>query len=235
MKKNTQRPIHIYPHAVFMLLVLPLLNAVLNPVYAAVSGDVLLIVWANILSCIMYAVTTVTLYAGLGYSVLALVRGLNPVPYIVMYGVGLVLFYAGGIVSDRIYMTDKLFSEMLGLTLSTDLLNIGVEALMFAVTLLLVNMHITRRGRSMFPAKNPFARDKANIPALIPVLVCFVNSFVWAAASTIVDIVTVGLPINLTEVVYLLSPYGLILLCAAVGYFTVRRVLFSKPVKNVGK
>lgn len=230
MKKITQRPIHIYPHAVFMLLVLPLLNAVLNLVYSAVSGDVLLTVWANILSCIIYAVTTVTLYAGLGYTVLSLVRGLNPVPYIVMYGVGLVLFYAGGIVSDRLYMTDALFGEMLGLTLSTDLLNIGIEAVLFALTVIFVNMHTERRGRSVFPAKNPIAGDSANIPALIPVLVCLVNSTIWALASTVVDIASVGLPVNLNEVIYLATPYGLILLSALMGYITVRRVLFSKPV-----
>ena len=52
-----------------------------------------------------------------------------------------------------------------------------------------------------------------------------VNSAVWAIASTTVDIVSVGLPINLTEVVYLLTPYAIIAVTALLGYFIVWRIL----------
>ena len=215
----------IHPSAVILLLIVPLCNAVLGVIHSAVSGDIMYTVLADIFSWIMYILTSLSLYGGLGFVVRACVRGFSFVPYAVMYGIGLVLVYAGGIMADKLYMTDEAFVQLLPLTLVTDLLNIGIEAVLFAVSILLVRMVISRYGSAAVTAKNPFVRERGNIFVWIPVGVCFVNSFVWAVASTVVDIVSVGLPINLAEVVYLVSPYLLIAAVAVGGSFAVSAVL----------
>ena len=221
--KRVSGPIH--PLAVILLLIVPLCNAVLSIIHSAVSGDIMYTVIADIISCGVYVLTALSLYGGLGFVVRACVRGSSFVPYAVMYGIGLVLVYAGGVMADKLYMTDDAFVQLLPLTLITDLLNVGIEAVLFAVTVLLVRMIVSRYGSVPVTAKNPFKRDPGNIFVWIPVGVCFVNSFVWAVASTVVDIVSVGLPINFSEVVYLVSPYLLIAAVAVGGSFVVSAVL----------
>jgi len=203
---------HIPPAAVVLLLIVPLCSAVLKPIHTSVSGDVLLTVWANILSITIAAAASVSLYGALGYIVKAVRDGRSWWQFAVMYAVGLLLVYGSGIVAYRLYLTPEAFKEAVPYTLTTDLLNIGIEVVLFAVTII-VTRHISARGASV-----------KRLTA-VPVLVCLVNSAVWAIASTTVDIVSVGLPINLTEVVYLLTPYAIIAVTALLGYFIVWRIL----------
>jgi len=217
----------IPPSAIVLLLVVPLCNAVLGIISSSFAGDIVYTVLADVMSCIMYILTALSLYAGLGFVVRACHMKRSFVPYAVMYGIGLLLVYAGGIVSYRLFMTDEAFAAILPYTLTTDLLNIGIEAVLFAVTVLLVHAVIMKYGSVPVTSKNPFRRDPGNIFVWIPVGVCFVNSLVWAIASTVVDLVSVGLPINLAEVVYLVSPYLLIIGAAVFGLFAVSMVIRS--------
>ena len=217
----------IPPSAVILLLIVPLCNAVLRIVYSAVVGNVLYDLLTNGLSLVMYALSILSLYAGLGYVVRACLHRFPFVPYTVMYALGLILTYAGEIVSYRLFMTEEAFASALGYTLTTNLLNLGIEAVLFAVTILITNIASAKYGvpSASEYTKNPFKKAKGNLFVLIPVGICFTNSFAWAVASTIVDLVSVGPPINLTEVVYLASPYLLILVTAIFGTFTVSKVL----------
>ena len=211
--------------AFILLLCVPLVNALLGVIHSSMAGDIIYSVIADVISFGMYVLTALSLYAGLGYTVRACVRRICFVPYVVMYGIGLLLVYGGGIVSYRLFMTGDAFLAALPYTLVTDLLNIGIEAVLFAVTVLVVRMRLARTSASIVFSRNPFARVSGRVFVLIPVIVCVVNSFVWALASTVVDLVTVGLPVNLSEVVYLASPYLLIVVSALFGAFVVSAVM----------
>ncbi len=212
-KTKTAKSIDVDFSSVVLLLVLPLVNAVLRLIYSTVAGDVLLVTYANILSVLSYILSSLSLYAGLGLLTCAVLAAKPIKKYPIMYFIGLMLVYAGDIVSNKLMMTDEAFAANLPMTLTTAALNILLEVILFVLTYVFVGLCVRRSGST--PTR----------VSLVAPIVCAANSLAWAIASTVVDLVTVGTPVNFGEVVYLLSPYLLIAVTFVGGFAVVRTIV----------
>ena len=208
----------------FCLLFLPLTAVVLNFAYLSTAGDVLRLTLTNLLSWEIYILTELTRWLAFGLIVWALLRRRSPALPLVLYGVGRLFGAACDLGAQRIFMTAEAFLDSLSFLLADLLLNLGLDAVLCVLVVVLTKGYIARRDLPPAAARNPFSSREANPAVRIPALLMLVNLSVWAVASTVVDLVSVGAPVNFVEVRYLTAPYLLIAVNLLLGYLVMWRV-----------
>lgn len=208
----------------FCLLFLPLTAVVLRFAVLSTEGDVMRLTLTNLLSWGIYILTELTRWLAYGLAVRMLLRRQSPALPLVLYAIGRVFGAACDLLGQRIFMTAEAFGGELAFMLTDSLLTLGVDAVLCVLLVVLTKGLIARRELPREAARSPFSAKRANPALRVPALLMLVNLLAWAVASTVVDLVTVGLPVNFVEVRYLLAPY--LLLCANVllGYLVMWRV-----------
>ena len=206
------------------LLFFPLLAGVLKFPYLSIAGDVMRLTAANLLSWSMYVLTEAARWIAYGLTVWALLRRSSPALPLALYGAGWLFSAACGLLGQRAFLTAEAFREELAFSLSELALNLGLDAVLCVLIVVLTKGCIARRSLQPGAARNPFSAQQANPALRIPAVLMLVNLLAWAVASTVVDLVSVGAPVNFVEVRYLAAPYLLLAANVLLGYLVMWRI-----------
>lgn len=210
-QKKSVSPVAVFLTVLFLAAV-PAVNLFLGWFYTQTAGDALRLTESNALSVAMYVLFEAAKYAAMALVLARILRNGRVragIPPLVLYFVGLLAVNAGSLVMQRLTMTADAFAEGIRLMLTTALLDIGIEVVLFCILLLIADARL----RSARPNVRALA-GKCRFWAWLPVLLCAAEALIWAVASTVTDLVSVGTPINAGEWIYLLSPYALIAVTA---------------------
>ncbi len=210
--------------SLFCLLFIPLTAVVLNFAYLSMAGDIMRRTLTSLLSWSVYILNELTRWLAYGLAVWALLQRRSPALPLVLYGAGRLFTAACDLLGQRIFMTADAFREELSFLLADSLLNLGLDAVLCVLAVVLAKGCIDRRDLPRDAAPGPFSGREANPALRIPAVLMLIDLLAWAVASTAVDLVTVGAPVNFAEVRYLVSPYLLIAANVLLGYLVMWRV-----------